>query len=514
MQTSGLVLDVYDDFNGETLRALYPSLDSIPEGVKQAHRVMPMERESLPDDVFALVLVNNGEKLRKYACIDEGNTTLAVEYFLKHAHKLPAEAQKVAAENLIAACGWYDIPVHDELKKVAFGLGTAMTAMTALPVIKGTHQAIKENLGATKALEAQGAGIVTPHMRNAALGKHASALLEAFEDLKLAELNGTPVMPMQPAGNPAVTPTKAVIAKTASEMGHLVPGHKGEGCDFGPIENDHYNGYTKGSTPQRFPQAGHLRPTVDVSNHAPPTRVVEKQASILAVPSQGKYPLDSYEQVKRASAYFDEYRGHMSPAMRHEFATNLVARADDLLIPVSEEARKYGSAGFAPEHEIKAAFDARRLELDENAEALALLAQVEKVARFRMWKNEHGEKIAHVDSPAFVVELLTEFDKVAGLNHRYDRGVPDPFYSIYGFEKSASDDAAWSDLIGNAYVTAADLKRLAKVGALSLKQTFGEDFQKEFLKDPVGIYGSLPVDQKKMLINMANTTQPGNEAVY
>ena len=519
MQTSGLTLDVYDDFDGATLRALYPSLGDIPDGVKQAHRIAPSERDGLPDDVFALVMLNNGEKLRKYACIDEGNTVLSVQYFLKNAHKLPQEAQKTAAENLIVASSWYDLEVPEELRKLAFGLGTAMSAMSALPVIKGTHQAIKDNMAATKHLEAQGAGVVTPSMRNAVLGKMAgspaSALLLALEEMKLAELTGTPAMPSQPMGDPKVAPTKAVIAKTASGgMGHLVPGHKGEHGSFGPIETEAYNGYTKGKAPERLPQAGNLRPTVDVSAREASKSVGEKMASNFAVPSQNKYPLDSYDQVKRASAYFDEYRGHMSPPMRREFASNLVMRADALTIPVSEEARKYGSAGFAPEHEIKAAFDARRIELGEQEEALALLAQVEKVARFRMWKDENGEKLAQVESPDFVVELLAEFDKVAGLNHRYDRGVPDPFYSIFGFEKRAEDDARWSDLIGNAYVTASDLKRLAKVGAQTLKHTFGEDFQKEFIKDPIAIYSSLPIDQKKMLINMAVGTQPGNEVVY
>lgn len=512
MQTSGLMLDVYDDFAGETLRALYPSLDGIPEGIKQAHRVTAADRESLPDDVFALVLVNHGEKLRKFACIDAGNTMLSVEYFLKNAYKLPVDAQKIAAENLTIASSWYDLEAPAELRKIAFGLGTAMTALTAVPIIKGTGQAIKDNMGATRALEAQGAGVVTPNMRNAALGKAASALLQAFEELKMAELSGTPAMPSQPMGDPKVTPAKAVIAKTA--MGHLVPGHKGEHGDFGPEETERYDGYTKGKTPERLPQAGHLRPTVDVSNHAPPTPVHEKKASLFAVPSQSKYPLDSYDQVKRASAYFDEYRGHMAPPTRREFAANLVTRADDLAIPVSDEARKYGSAGFAPEHEIKAAFDARRIELVENTEALALLGEVEKVARFRMWKTAGDEKVAQAASPEGVVELLAEFDKVAGLNHHYDRGIPDPFYSVFGFEKRAEDSAAWSDVVGNMYVTAADLKRLGKIGAQTLKHTFGEDFQKEYIKDPVAIYNSLPLDQKKMLINMATGTQPGNEIVY
>lgn len=515
MQMSGLVLDVFDDFNGETLRALYPTLEDVPTGVKQAHSLQPFERERLPDDVFALVMVRDGEKLRKYACIDGGNTTLAVGYFLEHGHKLPPAAQKTAAANLITACGWYDLEVPEALQKVAFGLGTAMTAMTALPVMKGTGAAIKQNLAATKSLEHQGAGVVTPQMRNEVLGKTASApanaLREAFEELKVAELSGTSVMPSQPAGNPTVTPTKAVIPKTA--MGRLVPGRKDKDADFGPIETNAYDGYTKGKTPAQLRQAGHMRPTVDVSGPALPKPLVDKLASSYALPSQQKYPLDSYAQVKAASAYFDMYRGHMAPDMRREFAENLVPRADALTIPVSYEARKYGSAGFAPEHEIKAAFDARRIELVENTEALALLGEVEKVARIRMWKSPDGEKVAHAATPDAVVGLLAEFDKVAGLNHRYDRGVPDPFFSIYGFEKTAAEDPmAWSDTIGNDYVTLADLKRLAQVGPPDLTQVFGADFVKEFRKDPQALYESMPTAQKKVLMRMASAVQPGNLA--
>jgi len=154
MQTSGLVLDVYDDFSGAILREVFPTFDAIPGTVKEAHVVTAEDRSALPDDVFALVLINNGEKLRKYACIDEGNTVLSVEYFLKNAHKLPLEAQKVTAENLKAACAWYDIEAPEDLEKVALGFGTALAALNAAPIIKGTGSAIRENLAANHALTA------------------------------------------------------------------------------------------------------------------------------------------------------------------------------------------------------------------------------------------------------------------------------------------------------------------------------------------------------------------------
>src|ERR1700727_1522887 len=145
--TSGLILDVYDDFSGETLRSLYPTPADIPDVVKTASPIQGALREQLPHDVFALVLVNNGEKLRKYACVDPGNTELSVQYFLKTAHKLPLEAQKTAAANLKTACEWYDMPVPEQLEKVALGLlGAAM----AIPTVVGAAGAIKGNLGAAR----------------------------------------------------------------------------------------------------------------------------------------------------------------------------------------------------------------------------------------------------------------------------------------------------------------------------------------------------------------------------
>ena len=484
METGGLVLDVFDDFNGATLKEIWPSLEDVPPQVKEAHSLSSEELSKLPDDVFALVLVDEGHKQRKYACIDRGNTELSVQYFLKHAFKLPTEAQKQAAENLKTACSWYDIQPPEQLEKIALGL---RTALTALPIVAGTHQAIKQNLAATRGLESQGAGIVTPNMRAAALGQ------------KTAEASGTSLMPSQPSSDKKVNTPLAVIAKTSS-VGHLVA-HSGKDVD--PDDNI---AVTKKEQPTKHPQAGHLSPTVDVTNCSPPKLMSEKKASRFALPSLGKYPLDSYQHVKMASAYFNENVRAMSPAMRHEFAVNLVKRASEVDVPVSEDARKYGSEEYAPDYELKAAFDARRLELQDRQEALDLLAGVERVTREKLWK----EGSAPIPlTPAAAVSLLEEFDKVAGLNHHYDRGIPDPFYSVYGFEKTANE--AWSEVIGNDSVTKEDLDRLARIGAFSVKTTFGEDMQKEFLKDPVGIFESLPLDQKKMLMRMAISTQPGQE---
>lgn len=147
---SGLILDVYDD-RGAIIRELFPRQEDLPESVKTAHALSPTEREALPDDVFALVLQDGDVSLRKYACTDAGNTLLSVHYFLKTAHLLPQEAQKVAAKNLLQACSWYGLQRPQELEKVALGIGGALTLASLPSVVKGTKDQIGRNMQMARA---------------------------------------------------------------------------------------------------------------------------------------------------------------------------------------------------------------------------------------------------------------------------------------------------------------------------------------------------------------------------
>lgn len=119
---TGSIIDFYDDPSGSVLEQRVPA-SSLPDFVKQAGFLDDQERAKLPDDVFALVMVDQGVPLRKFACVDKGNTTLNVIYFLENRHKLPVEAQKTAAANLVTACGWYDIEPPYQLQKIAMAPG-------------------------------------------------------------------------------------------------------------------------------------------------------------------------------------------------------------------------------------------------------------------------------------------------------------------------------------------------------------------------------------------------------
>ncbi len=305
---------------------------------------------------------------------------------------------------------------------------------------------------------------------------------------KQAELSNTNTMP---AAQPDVAPekTKAVVnQKTAApRMGHLISGkdkHRGE--DATPAETN--IDVHKKNHPGSLPQMHLMTPHVDVAGFEPPKKIQVKKAEHYALGE--RYPLDSYEQVKAASAYFDEFGKRMAPEDRREYCKNMIKRATALGIPVSDDARKYGAESFAPEEEIKVALDARRSLLDDKK----LIGALDKLAGVRKQMD-----------PEFFCMTLTEFDKTAGLDFLYDRDVPDPFFSTYGFEK----EATFSEVIGNIRVTEADLEYLAMKRLPLVKGTFSENLAEKFRQNPVGTFKALPLAQRRVLANMARDQHAG-----
>lgn len=452
MKTSGLVLDVYDDVNGDVLRTLYPRLEQVPGHIKEAHPLTPGERDALPDEVFALVLCDGGHRTRKYACVDAGNTALSMGYFLKTAHRLPAAAQKTGAAQLCKAAAWYGLPVPADLEKLALGVGTLVSGAMAVPVLKGTGQEIKRNLAATRAIEGPGHVITPAQLREA----------------KLGEASGTSLMPGQ------------------EPLSRKAPAPKAPG----------------------IPKIGSLQPHVDVTGVEPEAAPVLHRATHYAL--DDRYPLDSPVQVKAASAYFDRYAAHFAPEDRRTFACALAKRAEAFGLPLGQHAARYSAGGFGPPEQWSMAVAARRQVLGENKEAHALLDQIERLGKTKVWKEASSLEAEVFGDPEQVAGLLGEFDKTAGIAGLYDQYVPDPYASVFGQEKSAAEDPyTWSEVIGNDMVTFEGLNRLAVMGGPTLKGVFDDDFIKEFRKDPIGIFNSMPRHQKLVLMRMAATSEPG-----
>jgi hypothetical protein len=272
--------------------------------------------------------------------------------------------------------------------------------------------------------------------------------------------------------------SKTTIPKTGAAMDKLA-----EAFGAGSLVDE--DGVT-GEQPAKNPQAQPVSPRVDISQQEPPKLIKEKQAQYLAMPSIGRYPLDGYDQVKCASAYFDEYRGSFTPEHRREFCVNLTKRASMLGIDVSEEVRKYGSDGYAPESELEIAFGTRRLLLaDDHLAVLGKLADVR----------------TSMDPEDFAV-TLGEFDKMAGLDEHYGSALMDPYLSTFG--KEAEEDENMSYVTGNDLVTGKQLTQLAGSQSKEIQDYFGADFADDFRKDPAALFKSLPADQKMVISRLAN----------
>jgi hypothetical protein len=291
---------------------------------------------------------------------------------------------------------------------------------------------------------------------------------------KSAEAGRTSVMPRGAAGKVDKVP-KAAIPKVGSAFTPNQP----EGVEHTEVE---------GEQAPANPQAKPLPPRVDVGGKEPPKAPMKLKTSF-ALSSLQRYPLDTYADVEKAAAYYDEWGNQLPPQYRREYCANLVKRAAALGIPVSTEIQKYGSATYAPDEEVAVALDSRKGVI-QDADHVELL---DKLAESRVQT-----------SPDLFANALAEFDKVAGIDHLYDSDILDPFYSTFGVKLAAGEgDDSGSEIIGNEVIYHKRLRELADSSCIEVEKKFGEDFAKEFKQDPVGIFKSLPVDQRKILGRMS-----------
>jgi len=362
------ILDVYDDPTGEILKRAGLTLGVIPPFIKQAEHLDHQKRDRLPDDIFALVLVGEGEKRRKFACVDKGNTALNVIYLLHQAAELPRNLTKVAAANLQTACTWHRLMEPVQLTKLAVG----------------------------------------------------------------------------PQPDRPLIPTREKIASTLQ--------------------------------PYLFTSAvGHVPPPQEETNH-----------QHFCLPDDGgKYPIDTEEQVKEASAYFDRYCEEFEPFDRHLYCTKLASRADTLGVSVSDRVRDYGSKTYADPGHVKCAVAARMKFFAKEAPEQGLLqAMMEKYAQVK---------------PEYMATALEQFDREHRIDRAWDATVIDPYASIFAREKTA----AWSWQDGEQSINETELTKIAQEQN-RLEQAFGKEAALGLKDDPIGIFDSLPLPQKRVIASMAH----------
>lgn len=496
MKTSGLVLDFYDDKSGGILRDVCPTPDRLPEAVKTAHILSPQEREVLRDEAYALILHNDGQQLRKFACVDEGNTVLSTLYFMETFDRLPPEAVKVAAQNLAAFNEEFGLPVPHLLKlAAATGMSRKRDTMNQPLVGDEADWAARTNLVSTRGGSDAGRVIPTVNqMKTAAAKKEKKGPAYGKGALIGGGIGGA--IGLGAAGIDHHNINKALAAHAAHLNTHraAIGGELADAVGAAAkstAKKGIRNNYLLGGSIAipgalmgaqmahehwKKKQQTKTSSVVDVSALTPEFHMKNKVAQRTAL--DGRFSLDSYSDVLDAIDYFSESWPGLDPDERHQFSVKTAARAEELSIEVPELMQRYGSTEYAPD--VDAHLANRR----------AVAPQFEQV-----W-NDLQEKRAMIEPESFA-SLLQEADELVGLNFEWGGSVMDPFYATFGGRSETEKLAwAWEGADGDKI----DEEGLKSIPRDQLAANFTPDFVEAFNSDPVTIFESMP-DQHKVLIS-------------
>ena len=379
---AGVTLDYYDD-HGETLKSMFPTPDELPDMIKSAN---VQAKDKLPNEAFALIMLDSGHVFRKFACADPGTTAMSVIYFMEHGNKLPEDAQKTAATNLVQACIEH--------------------------------------------------GILPP----AALTKTS-----APRYAQLVSVNG------QKLEEPVSIQTKLA--------------------------------------------------TVDVTGKNPEPKVVvdrpvdEDDYAVKLADGSLHYPIDTWERVKTAEAYFQEERIRMDPEVRRQYAVKLARKSYIIGYPLDRNIVELGALSYHGDGHLKYAMEMRK-------------SAFEPASAEREFLDDLFEKRAEVH-PEVYAECLKRFDTMNDLNSGWDQVILDPWASTFGVKTAA---VVWEQ--GAERVTEEELVNLAHNDPEAVKRQFTEQFLDQFQKDPVTLFNSMPDPQKKLLARLAGDVAHSGESEF
>jgi hypothetical protein len=490
MKTAGLVLDFYDDRRGEILKSVCPTEESLPGCVKTAHLLSPDERNVLRDEAYALIIDDGNQTLRKFACVDEGNTVLSTIYFRETSQRLPPEAVKTAAKNLIAFNEEFGLPVPLDLQIAA---ETGLPSYEKRASVEKAAPADSSNTG----VNFDGREMPEPKKKTKAANGMARTRDSFVQPIVgdeadwAARTNLIGVRGGADSGRviPTANQMKTAADKTAmlGSSGVPAPRHIPRAL---PTPAKKLTGKALAAANAQAEKAffasapkaksAHVDPYVDVQ-HAE-VSVVRKNKIASRTALDGRYSLDSFSDVETAVRYFEENWIGFDPADRHEFSVKTAARAEELGVPVPELMARYGSTEYAPD-------------VDGHLVSRALADPDHK----EVW-DDLAEKRAMIEPEQFA-QLLREADELFGLDHYWGGPVSDPYYATFGgagSEKTAA--AAWEDPTTGDRVT---YEQIAAIPQEKIAANFAADFAEAFQTDPTTIFNSMPADTKSVLARMA-----------
>jgi hypothetical protein len=458
---SGVVLDWYDD-NGATLKSKFPTPASLPDLIKEAD-IKP--REKLEPEDFALVAIDEGHMHHKFACYDPGTTAMSVIYLMEHGEKLPEVAQKVAASNLVAACHRFGITPPTALRKTA---ADTLAGGNADGMNNSSFPPSQIEMGRKVEMEHTG----NPQVAEEIARDHLAEFKDYYSRLDKMEETAKKEASIKDWFDPFSSTEEKMDKALAYARKQRAKGVKGyELIDEKDKKKSASMVDITGKTPAPKFKVAHSDNQEDYA---------------VILPDGSKhYPIHTWDLMKQAEVYFQEEKGRMQPEIRRQYATKLASKASDMGYPLDPDIQDLGSCNWANQGHLKAAVEMRKVACQPNSTS-------------RKFLDELFEKRASV-TPDTYAEVLRRFDVDHGLDNGWDHVILDPWASTFGMNKVA--DVVWED--GADRVTSDQLANLAQTHQKRLCGVLTEDVIKEFVKDPVGIFESMPLPQKKLIARLS-----------
>jgi len=191
----------------------------------------------------------------------------------------------------------------------------------------------------------------------------------------------------------------------------------------------------------------------------------------------GKYPIETKDQLTKTAAYFDKYLGRFHPADRVKIATTMEKRATELGMYLDNSWVKNYARSLNDNAQVSPDFH-RNIEMRKHAcsdeKANNLLDKIAEAVKIKNGKD--------------IVDMLFAFDKVANLEYQWDKLIVDPVMTVFGSLNNPEYDSVKiaGDVDGD--ITNYELRKLAAdVNEVAkLADVMGKEFQNKFIKDPIG----------------------------
>ena len=407
---SGVTLDFYDD-NGDTLKQKFPTAAALPDIIKTADI---RAKESLDHEDFALVAVDGGNVMRKFACHDPGTTAMSVIYFMEHGDKLPDGAQKMAAANLTVACQQFGLEPPRLLVKTA----SVLADVGKRVAIGAAPGAAVGALSAPKGHRLQGAGLGT--LVGGATGAVLGHGAVGNENLVRAGLGGA--IGGGIGGFISREAQKAVAAQQASKVANIID-----------------------ITGQRPKQIIKVAKPMNDNDYA-----------VVLPDGRRLYPINSWDLVKKAEDYYHLEGCRMQPEIRRQYATKLAAKAEVLGYPLDEQVKEAGARTYAEPGHIRASIEMRKVACAEESD--------------KQFLEDLFAKQASLD-PNTYAECLRRFDVNHGFDYAWDQEIPSPWSSTFGLQKTA--EVLWEE--GADRMTREQLINMAENHTSGIQELFSHD---------------------------------------